>query len=515
MFPPGLDFLVAFLGCLHAGVVAVPCVPPRRPLRRSLDRLVPLVESAEPTLVLAVGASVNIVEELRSAIPGLARCPLLDLAVIPRRAALLPPRATPRSLAFLQYTSGSTSAPKGVMVSHANLMHNLAYIHEQVAHTPDSVSLTWLPAYHDMGLVDGQLEPLFGGFRSISMPPYAFLQRPVRWLRAISRYRATHSGGPNFAYDLCVDKIPAAEAERLDLSSWKFAHNGAEPIRVSTLDAFASKFVPAGFRKEAFYLCYGLAEATVSVAGGSLPQLVHRTVDVEALEAGRLREAPGGGTLRTRTIASCGRAPTEFDLAIVDPASAQPLGDGAVGEIWLAGPSVTCGYFHAPEETKEVFEARTADGAGPYLRTGDLGFVKDGQLYVVGRIKDLVIVAGRNVYPHDVELSACRAHELLRGELAAAFSVDDGNQEHLVVLVEAAGSGDSFSEVIRAVRAAVARDHAIDASLVGVVPRGDLLRTSSGKIRRQACKQAYEGSRLRLLASQGAPGAPRSWVPST
>jgi acyl-CoA synthetase (AMP-forming)/AMP-acid ligase II len=508
LFPPGLDFLVAFLGCLHAGIVAVPCVPPRRPLRRSLDRIGPLVESARPALIVASGPPLSIVGDLRVAVPGLAGCPVID----PRDLAACDPvpasHARPDDVAFLQFTSGSTSAPKGVMVSHANLMHNLAYIHRQVAHDRDSVSLTWLPAYHDMGLVDGMLEPVFGGFRSVAMPPHAFLQRPVRWLRAIGRYRATHSGGPNFAYDLCVERISASEMDGVDLSSWRFAHNGAEPIRVPTLDAFARRFGPAGFRRDAFYLCYGLAEATVSVSGGALPGLTHRVVDADALEAGVLREPPDeDATARTRTVASCGTA-SAFDLAIVNPETGEVLPEGGIGEIWVSGPSVAAGYFEAPQETQDVFRAQTQDGRGPFLRTGDLGFVKEGQLYVAGRCKDLIVLSGRNLYPHDLELSASRAHEALRGGSAVAFSTDDGKEEQLVVLVEVNAMGANLDDVAEAVRLAIVRDHEVDVAVVGLVRHGDLLKTSSGKIRRHACRREYLEGRLRLMALRDPPALP-------
>jgi acyl-CoA synthetase (AMP-forming)/AMP-acid ligase II len=506
VFWPGLDFLVAFLGCLHAGVLAVPCVPPRRPLGRSVERIVPIVQISKPSVVLSAGARTAIAKELRTLVPDLAACALVDVSQVKVKASrtALPSRARGHDVAFLQFTSGSTSTPKAVMVTHANLVHNLRAIHRGFEHDHRSVSVTWLPVYHDMGLIDGMLGPLFGGFRSVAMPPHAFLQRPLRWLRAISRFRGTHSGGPNFAYDLCVEKISAAEACGLDLSSWRVAYNGAEPVRPATLEAFARHFVSSGFARRALCPSYGLAEATLKVTCGSVASLHPRTVDAAQLQEGVVREVPGGSAPLVRQIASCGPVPDELDLLVVDPQSGRARREGEIGEIWLSGPSVAAGYFRAPDETKETFQATAEDGRGPFLRTGDLGFVRDGQLYVVGRRKDLIILAGRNLYPHDIELSACRAHPALQGGSAAAFAVDDGLRERLVVIVEAGPSSTSeaagVSEVVRAVRQAIARDHEAEPSVVGLVRTGALLRTSSGKIRRHACRRAYSAGEMLLVA---------------
>jgi acyl-CoA synthetase (AMP-forming)/AMP-acid ligase II len=502
LFWPGLDFVVSFLGCLHAGVIAVPCVPPRRPLRRSLDRIGPIVQAAGPSVVLASGVPLAIAQELRSSVPALAKAVLVDPADSKGSRATQGSSAMADGVAFLQFTSGSTSAPKGVVVTHANLLQNLAYMHEAVRLSPNSVSVTWLPPYHDMGLIDGILQPIFGGFQCYAMPPHAFLQRPIRWLRAISRYRATHTGGPNFAYGLCVDKISSTEAAQLDLSSLTSAYNGAEPIRVSTLDAFVRRFASAGFRPETVVPCYGLAEATllVSVASASRPR--HRTLDAEALERNEVRESVPGAP-EARTIASCGTTDA-FDVRIVDPESREDLGEGKIGEIWLSGPSVTAGYFGDAEATEAVFQARTLDGRGPYLRTGDLGFLRECQLYVTGRRKDLIILAGRNLYPQDIELSAERAAASLEGGSAVAFGRDDGQREDLVVMVEAAPKSEAFDEIIERVSEALSREHEVDVAFVVLVARGELLRTSSGKIRRQACKRAYQNGELRVLEQSDA-----------
>jgi len=516
LFGPGLDFLVAFLGCLHAGVVAVPCVPPRRPLRRTFDRIREVLRIASPSVLLSSGTPVDISEEMRTLAPDLRDCPLVD----PKHLGDVPPErrsaATPGGIAFLQFTSGSTSAPRGVMVTHANLMHNLGYIHDRFEHGPASVAATWLPVYHDMGLIDGLLGPIFGGFRCFAMPPHAFVQRPVRWLRLVDRYRVTHTGGPNFAYDLCVANVSPDEARNLDLSSWRLAYNGAEPVRTSTLEAFSRHFECAGFRPDAFNPCYGLAEATLMVTSGRGPEVHPCCVDGAALEAGRIVEVPHDAP-RGQMIASSGTASCGMGVLIVDPESRREAADGEIGEIWVSGPSVTRGYFDDPAATTEVFSAWTEGvRSGPYLRTGDLGFILRGELYVAGRLKDLIILSGRNLFPQDIERSAELAHPSLRIGFTVAFSIDEEDREELIVLVEVdalrgtARDGDeqsegSFAGVLKAVDQAIARDHQVNPSVVGAVPRGELLKTSSGKIRRGACRAAYRAGQLTVLERQGPP----------
>jgi acyl-CoA synthetase (AMP-forming)/AMP-acid ligase II len=407
----------------------------------------------------------------------------------------------------LQFTSGSTASPKCVTVGHANLMNNLGYIYECFEHDASSVAVTWLPVFHDMGLVGEMLGPIFGGFRCFAMPPHAFVQRPARWLRAITRYRATHSGGPNFAYDLCVDRVSPAEASTLDLGSWRVAYNGAEPIRVSTLTSFTERFADRGFRAASFHPCYGLAEATLKVTGNSAASVRHRVLDAERLERGEVVEVRADAS-RARWLASCGRPCADLSLAIVDPETRRLREPGSLGEIWLAGPSVAWGYYRDDEASERTFHATLA-GEDPssgrrYLRTGDLGFIVDGELYVAGRMKDLIILSGRNLYPQDIERSAESAHPSLEPGGTVAFPIDDGLRERLVVLVESARSAggstdDGPRDVALAVHRAVAREHQIDPDVVAIVSRGSLLKTSSGKIRRGACRAAFRSGDLAVL----------------
>lgn len=470
-----------------------------------------IIRVAEPVVVLGSGPTLAMPDDLVAAAGNLARLPSVD------PARLAPPDAVPMSravgdgVAFLQFTSGSTSAPKGVVVTHANLMSNLGYIHDCFGHDRSSVAVTWLPVFHDMGLVDGMLEPIFGGFRCFAMPPHAFVQRPGRWLRAITRYRATHSGGPNFAYDLCVAKVTDEELAELDLASWRVAYNGAEPIRVSTLDSFAARFSARGFRSGAFHPCYGLAEATLKVTGNSAAELTHRAFDAELLERGEVREVDAE-TPRARMLASSGRPFDDLSVAIVEPQSRVALGPRALGEIWVAGPTVAAGYYRDAVATADAFGATLVDGDGrAYLRTGDLGFMVDGELFVAGRSKDVIILSGRNIYPQDVEQSAEGAHEALAPGGTVAFSIDDGQSERLVVLVESArrpnpDAPEPFADVATAVERAIARDHQVDPDVVAVVPRGALLKTSSGKIRRRACAAAYRSGEIVTLEERRRPG---------
>ncbi|HEV2844920.1 MAG TPA: amino acid adenylation domain-containing protein, partial [Thermoanaerobaculia bacterium] len=495
LFPPGLDFVAAFFGCLYAGVIAVPAYPPRSP--RMLPRLQSILEDSEPAAALSTSAaSARVAGWLEK--EGIQGLPWLatDEISLETAAEWRDPEPPGDAIAFLQYTSGSTSAPKGVMVSHANLAHNQRVIQSACGHSEESVFVSWLPLYHDLGLIGNLLQATWVGAPCVLMSPVAFLQNPSRWLKAVSRYRGTTSGGPNFAYELCLRKVPAAERERLDLSSWRVAFNGAEPVRAETLARFAEAFAPAGLSRRALYPCYGLAEATLMVSGGWLEEPpVVRGYDAEALAVHRAE--PGAD----RELVGSGHVLLDLRAAIVDPETGRPRAPGGVGEVWVAGDSVAAGYWNRPEETARTFGARLPDGDGPFLRTGDLGFLDDGgELFITGRIKDLIILRGRNHYPQDIELTAERSHPALRGVVGAAFSVEAAGEERLVVVHEVDRHAAGLDEVAEAVRRAVAEEHEALVHEVVLVPQGGVPRTTSGKIQRRGCRELYLSGGLNALS---------------
>lgn len=504
LFPPGLDFIQAFLGCLYGGAVAVPAVPPRG--GRGAEQLRGLLADARPRAILSTREIGGRIAQWGEALPDSGAIERLvpedaDEGLASRWRS---PALDGRDPAFLQYTSGSTSAPKGVVVSHGNLLANESLISAAFAQREDSVVVGWLPAYHDMGLIGNLLQPLFVGGRSVQMSPMTFLQRPRRWLEAITRFGGTTSGGPNFAYDLCVAKVPEAEREGLDLSSWRVAFNGAEPVRAETLERFATAFAGVGFRREAFLSCYGLAEATLLVSGARRQE---RTLQLAAseIERHRVREASEGEA--ARTVVGCGEP--QQPVAIVDPESREPMEPGRIGEIWVTGPSVARGYWGRVEESEQTFGARLADGHGPFLRTGDLGFLDRGELFVTGRLKDLVIVRGRNHYPQDIERTAERSHPALRPGCGAAFAVDEEGEERLVVVheVDRHYRGD-LPAVARTLRQEVSREHELPVWEVVLIRHGTIAKTTSGKIRRRRCREMRESGDLAVLATLRGGEAP-------
>jgi acyl-CoA synthetase (AMP-forming)/AMP-acid ligase II/acyl carrier protein len=407
------------------------------------------------------------------------------------------------TLAFLQYTSGSTGTPKGVMVTHGNLLHNEQMIQQGMQHTEKTIFVGWLPLFHDMGLIGNVLQPLYLGIPCIFMSPMDFLQRPVRWLQAISRYKATTSGGPNFAYDLCVSKITNEQREALDLSSWDVAFNGAEPVRAETLERFANTFEPYGFCREAFYPCYGMAETTLIISGGlkaSLPVL--KTLQADALEKNQVVSAFREND-EVRTLVGCGQTLLDQQIIIADPKTWIRCLPDEVGEIWVSGKSVTQGYWNRPEETQATFRAYLADtGEGPFLRTGDLGFLHDGELFVTGRLKDLIIIRGRNHYPQDIELTVEQSHPVLSPDCAAAFSVDVDGQERLVVACEVERTSRrklDVDEVVRTIWKAVVEQHELEVYAILLLKSGSIPKTSSGKIQRRACRASFLAGNLDVV----------------
>ncbi|AKJ04231.1 amino acid adenylation domain-containing protein [Archangium gephyra] len=497
LYPPGREYVLGFLGCLYAGVIAVPAYPPDPSrLARTLPRLQSLVADCQATAALTTSALLDMVGFVTEDAPGLRALRWLATdALQPGTAGTWSaPRLSSDDLAFLQYTSGSTGTPKGVMLSHRNLLHNSGLIALGFDASPQPVGVIWLPPYHDMGLIGGILQPLYRDIPTVLMSPLFFLQRPLNWLEAISRHGGSVSGGPNFAYELCIRKTTPEQRAALDLRSWEVAFCGAEPIRPETLDRFAEAFAPAGFRREAFYPCYGLAEGTLIVSGGrkAAPPVV------------RPLEHTGRQGV---SMVGCGGALGDQTVRIVDPETCEPCAPGRVGEIWVRGASVARGYWERSDDTARVFQARLAgSGEGPYLRTGDLGLLDGGELFVTGRRKDLLIIRGRNHYPQDLELTVERCDPGLRPGCGAAFSVDSGGEERLVIVQEFADrSGGELEtrtrEVIARIRQAVAEEHELGVQAVVLLAPGSIPKTSSGKIQRHACRSAFLQGSLEAVGS--------------
>ncbi|HAJ59258.1 MAG TPA: AMP-dependent synthetase [Cyanobacteria bacterium UBA8543] len=498
VYPSGLDYLAGLFGCLYAGVVAVPAYPPRN--QRNTPRIKAIVQDAQAAIALTTTAiSSHVQSLLGSTLQWLETDAIADGS----EQAWQEPEINRDTLAILQYTSGSTGTPKGAMLSHGNLLHNAATTYQFMEHSPDSKFVSWLPIYHDMGLIGGILQPLFGGFPCFLMPPASFLQRPYRWLETISRYQATTSGGPNFAYELCLQKITSQQRENLDLSSWSVAFNGAEPIRSDTLQRFAATFADCGFRQEAFYPCYGMAEATLMVCGGfkAAPPLI-KTIQKSALERHQVVEV-GHESEDVQSVVSCGQTLPEQQIVIAHPETRIQCRPDEVGEIWVSGPSIGCGYWNRPEQTHQTFCAYLADtNRGPFLRTGDLGFLHDGELFITGRVKDLIVIRGRNLYPQDIELTAECSHCSLRIGSSAAFSVDVGNEERLVVVQELEfRQKPDVREVAAAIRQAIAKDHDVQAYGIVLVKAGSIPKTSSGKIQRRICRAEFLAGTLNVVGS--------------
>ena len=509
LYPSGLDFTAAFMGCLYGGAIAVPAYPPRK--NRSIERIEAIAADADAAVALTTRDVVDRLNNLDTTAPSLGHITWqVDSELEPAWADRWDrPDIDGDTLAFLQYTSGSTGTPKGVMLSHENLLHNSLRIMQAFEITRSQSGVFWLPSFHDMGLVGGILVPLYGGKFNVLMSPVAFLQKPLRWLQAISRYRATISGGPNFAYELCVRKTTPEQRAALDLSSWSLAFNGAEPVRAETINAFCEAFAVSGFRREAFYPCYGLAESTLMVTGGmKFEPPVIRSFDAVSIETGGAVVRPDNASGARRLVGS-GRELDGQDVLIVDPQTRDPLPPGRVGEIWVSGPSVAQGYWHRAEETLATFSAMLAEpdphgpsqavakwrpNPGPYLRTGDLGFFDNGELFVTGRLKDLIIIRGRNHYPQDLELSVEQATPLVRAGSLAAFAVDHDGRERVVIVAELERGRRDRSEItaiFETIRSRLAREHEVAAEAIVFVRPNSVPKTSSGKIQRHACRRQF------------------------
>ncbi len=519
LYPSGLDFISAFFGCLYAGVTAVPAYPPR--LNQNGDRLRAIITDAQVTLALTTFSLADRFEPLLSSAQDLSLLQWVATDRISTEEARkwTPPSLQSNDLALLQYTSGATGTPKGVMITHENLLHNAAVIQHCFQDASNSTGVSWLPMYHDMGLIGGVLQPLYLGCPMVLMSPTAFIQKPVRWLQAISNYGATTSGGPNFAYDLCVQKITAEQKSTLDLSHWRVAFSGAESVRAQTLDGFAEAFRDCGFRREAFYPCYGMAEATLMVSSKlSETSCTVCAIDGVALEQNRILMAEAQ-TAALRQIVGCGHVGTgqggleqagfEQKTAIVNPNTLKLCTPNEVGEIWVSSPSLAQGYWKRPEETNDAFRAELTDGDGSlFLRTGDLGFIYRDELFVTGRLKDLIIIRGRNHYPQDIEWTVQASHPSLRVGHTAAFSIAVDGFERLVVAAEVERQALrrlDADDIMGAIRQTVSEKHQLQVYAIALLKPGSLPKTSSGKIQRNACRAAFQAQTLVVVGEWREP----------
>lgn len=514
ILPSGLDYIAGFLACLAAGVIAVPMYPPQS--KRDWSKIAAVAGNCAPAgIMMSRRVADRFGDELVS-LPELAACRQIIADDRPRSAGSdmpLPDFAAPdpSAIAFLQYTSGSTGTPKGVMVSHDNLVHNARQQAVGMGNDRRAVNVGWLPFYHDMGLIGVVLQALSVGTHAVLMSPFSFLRNPVAWLTAITRYRGAISGGPNFAFDMCVDKVTDDQLATLDLSSWRTAFNGSEPIRPATLERFSARFAPVGFRRDAFFPCYGLAEATLYVTGGhSRDGAWADRLDRVALTRGEVREAPADATPEAVTeVVPVYHGFRDQSLRIVDPDSWTVRPDGQVGEIWLKSRSIPRGYWERPVETAEAFHAYTTDtGEGPFLRTGDLGFLRNGRLSIAGRIKDLIIVNGVNHYPQDIEETVQSLSDGFRAHAGAAFALPGERLAIIQALNRTGADTDTLAAQMADIVRTVWDAHGIPVAFVGFVHPGEIAKTSSGKIQRRLIRQRLLANELPLIASWTAPERP-------
>ena len=516
LFPAGLDYITAFFGCLYAGVIAIPAYPPRP--NRSLNRIHNILQNAQTNIALTTSETLQSLSRLESTSVQDLRWITTDAIDNNIATYWHEPDLDEDSIAFLQYTSGSTAEPKGVKIAYKNLLHNLEAIHRCFRHSTQSRGVIWLPPYHDMGLIGGVLQPLFGDFPVTLMSPLMFLQNPLRWLKAISRDRATTSGGPNFAYDMCVRKFKPEQLRGLDLSSWQVAFNGAEPINHETLNSFAETFAPYGFDYSAFYPCFGMAEATLIISGGSKDTaVVTKTVQGKALEQNKIAIADENEP-HPHTLVSCGRSLFDQKIAIANPETLISCQPGEVGEIWVSGSSIAQGYWKQPQISEATFNAYLKDtNEGPFLRTGDLGFIDQGELFFTGRLKDMIVIKGRNHYPQDIEKTVQETTSWIRPSCVASFSIELQGEEKLVVLAEvertywsknrskdsngrsAATETISVKNLTQLIRREISKNHDLQTHSILLLKPGSLPKTSSGKIQRHACRTEFLADRLEGL----------------
>ena len=505
LFPSGLDYLAAFFGCLYAGVVAVPAYPPRR--NQKLTRLQKIVADANAEVALTTSETFGLMQTQLAQTKDLSSLHYVITNNIDEDVASdwHQSEISKDTIAFLQYTSGSTGTPKGVIISHENLLSNQQMIQSGFGHNQETIFVSWLPIFHDMGLIGNILQPLYLGVPCYFMSPTAFLQKPIRWLEAISRYRGTTSGAPNFAYDLCTKRVSEIQMQSLDLSCWKVAFSGAEPIRAQTLESFSVKFSPSGFQYSSFLPCYGLAEATLFVSGSHQldPNILFLSKKSLSQNEVLLVEQKQSDSQK---VVGCGKSQLDQEIIIVDPETLEPCKADQIGEVWLTGIHIAQGYWANPKLTNEVFNASLyGDDKKKIFRSGDLGFIHNNELFITGRIKDLLIIRGRNHYPQDIEFSVEQSHPYLQDNASAAFSVEIEEEEHLVVIQEVKRKylrQLDIEEVKQCVRRAVADNHELKLFDILLVRPLTIPKTSSGKIQRSQCCQQYLNGTFREIEKE-------------
>lgn len=499
LYPVGVDFVPAFLGCAYAGMIAVPAPMPGGHLQQR-RRVEAIARDAQIAAVFTDrGNRAEVAEWLAASERAELPCVATDVDALGEPDAWTMPALDRETLLLLQYTSGSTGDPKGVMIAHGNLLCNADAFVRGMGLTREMRFGGWIPLYHDMGLLAQLMPALLLGTSSVLMTPNAFVMRPHYWLRMIDRYDIQFSAAPNFAYELCQRRITDAQLAELDLSRWRFAANGSEPIQASTLLGFAQRFAPAGFRAEAFAPCYGMAEATVYISGHADRAPCLRAVDAEALARDRLQPVRDGAAVRQ--IVGCGTADA-FDVRVVDPSTGRSLGDGEIGELWLRGPSIGQGYWRRADATVAAFHATTDRGEAGFLRTGDLGTVVDGEIFITGRHKEMMIVHGRNLYPQDIEHELRMQHPELATRLGAVFAVAEGATEDTVVVtheLQGKHDDDAMRDLAVAIKHTVSREFGVRVAGVVLLRAGAVQRTTSGKIQRAAMRAAFLANELEPL----------------